>query len=273
MISDSLQRSVNFIPWRMRGWIKHLPLIALMQRWFFRRFLANREFLHVINAGPAKGLNYPVRLPEDKAIWAGTYESDFARALADAVSPGDVCYDIGGFRGFFSGVLALRGASLVVTFEPFPENCEQLRRLVQHNPGLPLQVEPLALGDRDGAVQFNVMPEASMGKIADSPFQSDAKETSVINVPLRRIDSLVAEGMLPPKVMKIDVEGAEVKVLSGALEVLRRERPRLFIEAHSHELAQGCAAILEGLGYTVTVMETGLAPDPQRDPEVCHLIA
>jgi len=120
--------------------------------------------LHIINAGPAKGLVYPISLPFDKAIWTGTYETELAKAVANSVNHGDVCYDIGAYRGFFSGVFGLAGASHVVAFEPFPENCAQLQRLFANNPGLPLTFEQVAVGSENGIAEFNVMPDSSIGK-------------------------------------------------------------------------------------------------------------
>lgn len=274
MISNVLQQSVNLIPWSIRSWIKHIPVVAKLQRWFFAQFLSGKEFIHLINAGPARGLKYPVSLPKDKSIWAGTYETDFALSLASAVKPGEVCYDIGGYRGFFSGVFALAGARLVVTFEPLPENCEQLYKLAEINPHLPLRTEAIAVGDCDETVEFRVMPEASMGKISDSTFQPDVKGTKLLTVPIRKLDSLVFDDVLPaPQIIKIDVEGAEVHVLKGATKVLSIHRPRLFIEAHSQSLASSCTSILNNLNYKVTVLETGVAHDPEKTPDICHLVA
>lgn len=274
MIRNSLQQSVNYVPWRVRGWIKHLPVIAILQRWFIAKFLAGEEFLHVVNAGPAKGLRYPISLPKDKNVWTGTYESDFTESLASAVVSGDICYDIGSYRGFFGGVFALAGAKLVIMFEPFPENCEHLKRLIDVNPQLPLKLKSVALSDRDGKAHFKVMSEASMGKITDSPFQKEVQGEKVINVPSRKLDSLIMNNEIPPPdVMKIDVEGAEVKVLEGAQDVLRLKKPKIFIEAHSHELAKECTSILNRFNYKVIVLETMAAPDSRNDPEVSHLMA
>ena len=262
MNNKIIQYSVNFLPWQLRRWIKHIPVIASLQRWFFANFLAGQEFIHLINAGPAKGLKYPIKLPEDKAIWAGTYE------------PGDVCYDIGGYRGFFSSVFALAGAKLVIIFEPLPANISQLRRLAEVNPNLPLRLESIAIGEEDGFVEFYVMPEASMGKLENSPFQAEVKGTDLLTVPIRKLDSLVTEETIPaPQVIKIDVEGAEVQVLKGAREMLSKYHPLMLIEAHSPLLANDCTSILRELGYQVSVLETGFEPNPQSDPEVCHLIA
>jgi hypothetical protein len=134
MISTLLQKAVSVVPWRMRGAIKHIPLVAPFQRWLVANFLSREEFVHRVDAGPARGLLYSVRLPQDKGVWTGTYETGFASAGASAVSPGDVCFDIGGWHGFYSGVMALAGATKVVVFEPLPANCARIRRLIDLNP-------------------------------------------------------------------------------------------------------------------------------------------
>lgn len=274
MSAIDLQRSVNLIPWRARRWIKHIPLVAGLQRLYFRKFLSGREFLHEINAGPARGLIYPISLPLDKAIWAGTYESDLASAVVAAVNQGDVCYDVGAYRGFFSGVFALAGAGEVIAFEPFPDNYAQLQRLAASNPQLPLRLERIALGREEGLAEFNVMPDSSMGKLAGSSFQTDAPRASVLQVPLRTIDGLISEnGYPPPQIMKIDVEGTEADLLQGAMKTLQTVRPILFIEAHSQELANKCTELLEGIGYSVRVFEKERALVKESAWQICHLVA
>src|ERR1035437_3995460 len=106
-----LRNSVNLLPASTRHWIKHIPGVAAGQRWVVKHLLSGEPFVHVINAGPACGLRFEVTLPDDKAIWAGTFEPEFSQMLHDAVRQGDVCYDIGGYRGYMSGVFALAGAS------------------------------------------------------------------------------------------------------------------------------------------------------------------
>jgi len=272
-MTNVLERSVNLIPWPARHWIKRIPLVAAVQRFVFRKFLVGHEFLHAINAGPAKGLVYPVSLPLDKAIWAGTYETELAAVVADAVHKGDVCYDIGAYRGFFSGVFALAGAGQVVAFEPFPKNFAQLQRLGANNPGLRIDFELVAVGREDGIAKFNVMPDSSMGKLNSSGFQAEVARAGELTVQLRTIDSLVAEGKYPPpQVVKIDVEGVEADVLRGAWKTLEANRPLLFIEAHSESLRLECTAMLTSLGYKVRVLEKNLDLALNPSAQVCHLI-
>ena len=269
-----LQKLVNFIPWRLRGMIRNIPGLKQLQRQIVKKYLEGVPFIHRINAGPAKGLVYPIVLPDDKLIWIGNYEQEFSETLAAAVTPGGVCYDIGGYRGFFSGVMACQGAALVHVFEPLPSNIEQIRKMTALNPNLPITIHEVALADVTGETTFTVMPEASMGKLGQSEFESGDCPDGEIKVRLDTLDSMLGEGRIAPaQLLKIDVEGAEVMVLQGAAKFISEHRPIFYIEAHSHELARGCVNFLKPHGYTFRVMETGREPDFASEPEVCHLNA
>src|SRR5579862_1597786 len=108
-----LRASVNILPRAVRTWIKYMPGIAALQRWLVRKIISGEPFVHTLNGGPAAGLRFEVTLPLDKAIWAGTYEIEFAAAIALEVRNGSVCYDVGGYRGYMAGTMALAGASKV----------------------------------------------------------------------------------------------------------------------------------------------------------------
>jgi FkbM family methyltransferase len=271
MIRGLLQRSINLVPWSVRHLIGHIPGVAPLQRAIIQRFLSRSDFLYVINGGPAKGLRIKLTLPRDKSLWTGTYEAEFAAELSSAIQPGAVAYDIGGFRGFMSAVMALAGAKRVITFEPLGDNVQQLHELTLLNPALPIEVRAIAVGDRDGETTFEQMPEPSMGKLSESEFQTHRRGIATVCVPMRSIDSLVDAADVPaPDVIKIDVEGAEVRVLKGAIHTLHHYKPTVFVEAHSPGLAAQCAEQLTVLGYAVSQLSTGSVA---FDPNVTHLRA
>lgn len=256
MIQALLQKSISLIPWRLRGAIKKIPLVASLQRLLIARFLEGREFIHTVDAGPARGLCYPISLPADKGIWTGTYELDLAEAIAGSVKPGDVCFDIGSWRGFFSGVMALAGASKVYAFEPLPENIAQLKKMIALNPALPISLIEAAVTDHLCTLEFLIMPQTSMGKLARSPFQVENTQGKSTFVRAVSLDALIAAGEAqPPSIIKIDVEGAELMVLRGSKKLLAEYKPKLFMEIHSPDLARDCRVFLELLDYEVRIMQ------------------
>jgi FkbM family methyltransferase len=265
-----LRASVNFLPHEIRTWIKYMPGVAALQRWLVRHIISGEPFLHTLNAGPAAGLLFEVKLPLDKAVWAGTYELEFAAAIAREVRRGDVCYDIGGYRGYMTGVMALAGASKVIVFEPLPANQQALRRLCELNPGLPIEVVPVAIGNIDGSIRLRVMADTSMGKLVSSSFQAEAASIGEMEVDIQRIDTQVERGKIPrPNLIKIDVEGAELEVLQGASGVMRSFRPLIFLEAHSAMLEKSCVQMLLDLDYEIC----RLGSNPDSDEQTRHLFA
>ena len=273
MTGSLLQKSVNLIPWSMRDRIRKIPLVAGLQRAFFNRFLAGRQFDYEITAGPAKGLKYPVSLPDDKLIWTGTWEADFSVRLSDAVQSGTVCYDVGGHRGFLAGVMLMSGASEVHCFEPNPENAEQVRRVRDLNSDHSLHVHQMALGDTNGEARFVVMGESSMGKLESSDFQKDVSGDTTFPVTIRTLDSLIEEQHLAvPALIKVDVEGAEAAVLKGAQHTIETHHPLLFIEFHSAALMHECRQFLTDRGYSVTPVEHA-SLEAITGEDVGHIVA
>jgi FkbM family methyltransferase len=262
LLRSALQASVALVPWRARTLIKRVPLAASLQRWLLSRFVEGHPFVCTLDAGPARGLRYRIRLPEDKPVWTGTYELPFASAVARAVRPDFVCFDVGGYGGYYAGLMALAGARKVLVFEPLPENACRVRDLCELNPALPIELHQLALGQHQGSADFLVMPHSTMAKLASSPFLPGETPERTVTVPVTTVDSLVSSGQAPPpNLLKLDIEGAELQALRGAEQTLRAHKPRLFIEVHSSELARDCRALLETHGYQLTVTPLGDNPE------------
>ena len=274
MIHTVAQHSVRIIPWQARTAIKRIPLVSSLQRFLLSQFLEGREFAHQIDAGPGRGLTYPVVLPDDKGVWTGTYELTFVEALARATQPGSTCFDVGGWRGYCGGVMAMQDAGKVVIFEPLPGNCDRIQRLIELNPSLPIELVQAAAGESSGEATFTVMDATSMGKLVESPFQQGISTSESISVNVVSLDNWCQSNGVPfPNIMKIDVEGAEMMVLRGARRILTESGPTLFIEAHSRELAKQVVSYLEQMDYRIHVLETDQPIDGVTEPEVCHLVA
>jgi hypothetical protein len=96
-------------------------------------------------------------------------------------------------------------------------------------------------------------------------------------VTVRRGDDLVAEGTLPPpNMIKIDVEGFEVRVIQGLRETIKAHRPWVLAEIHPDLIeANGdqqvdLEKIMVSLSYRRTILR---APDEEpRSHRQYHMI-
>ncbi len=267
-----LANLINLIPYNFRDKIRRIPLVGALQRWMFANFFRGSVDFK-IKEGPAKGLVFPLKLPDDKLFWTGLWEKEFAEQLSRATRQGGVCLDVGAYRGYFSGVMAVQGAGEVHCFEPNPDNIAKLERLAELNPDLPLKVHQMALGDADGETEFVLMSEDTMGKLADSSFQRERSTGKRFKVKLCKLDTLVSEGKVPaPSVIKVDVEGAEKMFLEGAAASIEQSKPTILLEYHSGPLARECAAMLQSWGYSIEWLETD-DPSSLGEAAVGHFVA
>jgi FkbM family methyltransferase len=233
------------VPGSLRGIIRSIPGVAAAQRVAIGAVGRNEEFEHTIDYGPAKGLRMPVRLPDDKGFWKGTYEEGFCSRLAAAVKPGDVCHDIGAFRGYTAGVMALAGASEVRAFEPAPLNQQAVRRVMALNLDLPIKLVEAAVGAEEGTIKITIHEDSSMNFVGE-----DTSGRPAIDAKMLALDSFVEACETPsPQLLKIDVEGAESSVLRGASKTLRESVREIFVEFHHAEAEKECERLLVEAGF------------------------
>ena len=179
--------------------------------------------------------------------YLGLYEYEVQRRIEEDVGPGEVFYDIGAHSGYFTlvGSSLCRRDGRVIAIEPVPLNVDRLRRHVKINRLRNVDIIDQAASDTVGTARFSLAANEWIGRLADD---------GEIEVPTITVDALVERGYPPPDAMKIDVEGAEVRVLRGAERTLRSHRPNLYFETHGPELTDRCLEYLKGLGYAVEPM-------------------
>lgn len=175
--------------------------------------------------------------------WLGSYEYRKREVFERTVSPGMVVFDVGAHVGFYtllaSVLVGPRGQ--VVAFEPVQRNLGYLYRHLSLNKISNASVIEAAVSDVDGYAQFAVEADSSMGHLGQNGGQ---RVRTVV------LDALAEDGRLPmPDCLKIDVEGAEVAVLRGALGILRARGPVLFLSTHSPVIHERCRTLLEACRY------------------------
>jgi FkbM family methyltransferase len=111
----------------------------------------------------------------------------------------------------------------VVAFEPDPYAREMLVKNLSLNPSIKRPtVELCACSDKIGEATLFSRGGNSQSSLARSAVEFSASHKSEeILVPLVTLDSYLSEHNLPePRCVKIDAEGAEIRILKGAKQVL-----------------------------------------------------
>lgn len=157
------------------------------------------------------------------------------------VKPGDVIADIGSGYGIYTLRSLLMGARFVYTFEPIQEFCDTLVANIRLNKWI-----------HNASILYNPLWSSETTIDLEDKITMSAKRTMFSN----KYKTMTLDGFFDEygdsvasfdrlNIVKIDVEGSELEVIKGAVNTIRRFKPRMIIEIHPskeldviHELIQ-----------------------------------
>ena len=176
-------------------------------------------------------------------------EEWFVREVLAPAGP-RTCFDVGANVGVYSELLLQHTRADVVAFEPLPAAAAQLRRIKAGSPDHDRRLTILntAVGSVAGTEQLRYGdPTTEHASLSDGATRIDyvaAGNTEVMDVEVVTLDGLLEtspwdrladSGALD--FVKIDVEGYEYEVLTGAQRMIATCRPRFVqIEWNLHQL-------------------------------------
>lgn len=200
-------------------------------------------------------------LVDSAARQAQREEIGIRAALASTLRASDTYVDIGANRGqVLREAIRVAPEGRHVAFEPIPGLAADLARAFPA-----VECRAKALGAQPETTEFcHFRRLDGWSGLRRRPQISDsAGEPEYITVDVSTLDAETSG--LTPRVVKIDVEGAELGVLEGGREVLSRARPLIIFE-HQQEAAELYGAqpgalwdLLSELGYTIYAV-TGEGP-------------
>jgi FkbM family methyltransferase len=180
----------------------------------------------------------------------GFWEPFVLSAIRLLLRQGDVCVDVGANAGYISMVMgSLVGASgRVLSFEPNIDVLDKFSRNIALNPNLKDVVELLTVGLGRESKEMYVAPDLGVG-MGNATLVASASEGTTHEVCIKTLDSFELPRL---DCLKVDVEGMEIEVLSGAEETIRRCHPHIIFEtltAHPPEFHKPLEEFVRDLGY------------------------
>jgi FkbM family methyltransferase len=226
------------------------------------------------------GIGEGLRISRDQAsadYASGMNEVPVQQALADLLGPGDVFVDVGANVGWFS-LLAARlvgETGHVYAIEPVAMNVKAIVANVRRNRLRNVTVLDLAASDSDGTTVLTLTRHPGGAVIASANTPPDA--TGETTVRTATIDSLVSDGhLLPPALLKIDVEGAEEAVVRGMTATLHDHRPTLIVEVDGPDdptMQARRSSLIDLLAANDYDASDLVQSYPTIDWQVAHLVA
>ena len=185
-----------------------------------------------------------LRLPGMRTLYESSYglykrfhEARYVDLLKTQVIPGTTVIDVGANIGFFTRYFAAwtGPTGRVIAIEPEATNFERLQSILRSK-GLDGIVVPVhaAAAEHAGQVGLAIDRYHPAGHYLS---------TDGVPTPAVTIDDLVRQHPGQVSLIKIDVQGAELRVLQGAIQTLAASRPALLVELDESALRSQQASI------------------------------
>lgn len=181
-----------------------------------------------IRRGPAKGMRYRIYPGYGLAPLYGRMEPDVQLQLVNRLRPGAIAIDVGANYGIHTLLMAkLVGESgAVIAFEPSPDLFSELETNLQRNGLRNVTVMQMAVSDSAGDAEFYLGDSSATGRLRSLESTPAEDRGPTIKVTATSLDLLASKGDIPlPDLIKIDVEGAESRVLEGGVPNAEHGRP------------------------------------------------
>jgi FkbM family methyltransferase len=237
--------------WKLR-YLGKVSFLRRSVKFIFSLWYKNERKVK-IKRGPLKGCYWICHKQHQFWMPLGVYETETANWLKFHMKEDTVFFDLGANAGYFT-LLGGRqvGSGSVIAFEPVPSNVSVIEANIRANNLTNCVVEGVAISDFGGEAQFSLErnnANSHLSELQVSHMRSSCAEK--IDVKTMTLDAFVSQAHVKPDLIKIDVEGAEMKVLRGAEGILREYKPTCLISTHSSDLFHACLNFMLALDYKV----------------------
>lgn len=207
--------------------IREVGAFRWLRRTFLRQFskrILRRDSTIVLPTGLRMTLPKASKFASEVFITNCHVDWGSEELFSNHLNPSGVVLDVGANVGYYSLYLLPKVAD-VHAFEPDPRALVALRANVGGHPNA--HVHCMAVSNRRGKARFTLAQDSEVSRLVD-PSLPGGGESQEIDV--TTIDDFVADRRLSVTGIKIDVEGADMLVLEGALNTLASQFPLVLTE-------------------------------------------
>jgi FkbM family methyltransferase len=176
----------------------------------------------------------------EQGDWFEKNDLNFFRSI---IQPDDIVFDLGANVGLYSISAASRTNGKVIAVEPALKTFELLN--ISASQFTNMIAVHSAISDKSGTAFL------SHGNSCENFAISEGNETQGEQVPLLTVDAIAATyGIEAVDIIKMDVEGHELKAIAGAEKIISNGSPIIFYEVkHGSDLHPEFIEAFENLGY------------------------
>jgi FkbM family methyltransferase len=133
-------------------------------------------------------------------------------------------------------------AGRVIACEPSPPTMTLLRTNVARNGFRHVELREVALAEVPGRLELEVF-DAGSGYSSFAPAKSGSGTR--VEVEVTTLDAVAGDDLERVKLVKLDVEGAELRALRGAEQLIARARPDFIVELEPEHLQRQGSSVEE----------------------------
>lgn len=169
----------------------------------------------------------------------GEYDRENLTFCKSVIREGDVCLDVGANIGVYTTLFAkwVGSSGQVHAFEPVDHMRRKLRLNATINHLRNVRISPVALGDSNGYAEMNQIREGHFRGGTSCLIENEnvlkigRDQFTQVQVEMKTVDDYLSQNNVTQvDVVKVDIEGYELKFLKGARRLLVENRPILLME-------------------------------------------
>jgi FkbM family methyltransferase len=189
-------------------------------------FFSWRAYSSVVKTvfGAKIGIRFPDTI-QTKLFYFGIWEPQLTNFISSRLKKGDYFIDVGANIGYFSLLAStlVGDGGKVFAIEASPTIFNLLNRNIQLNKFANIRTFNIAASDSHGTLNLYIAPDENIGHSTTvaSIAENDGHklEAVVLGMPLHEI--IGKENLLNARIIKVDVEGAEISVIQGIVHLLK----------------------------------------------------